>query len=89
MAGTIRVALFALMIILGVGGCASLKSDSEQIAACERSLLVELKAPSTYNRLSADGLMIKENKPPYFMVAIEYDAANSYGTPIRNKKFCS
>lgn len=63
--------------------------ESQQLIDCEQSLLSELKAPSTYKRIEANQVTIRNHEPPYHSVRISYDAANAYGTPIRDDRICA
>lgn len=79
-----RLVLVATALILT--GCAR---SSPQIEACEQSLKWSLKTPDSYKRINASGIKIPDHKPPYYSVSIEYDAANVYGTLIRETKLCA
>lgn len=61
--------------------------DSPGIRECEELIKDRLKAPSTYKRISA--FSGKGGVGAGRMVQIEYDAANSFGTPLRQTDFCS
>jgi hypothetical protein len=50
------------------------------LSQCEAAIAKSLKAPSTYKRISADG-----SGGSY---EIEYDAANSFGVPLRGRGHC-
>lgn len=49
------------------------------LEACEREIKATLRAPSTYQRVSAT------SGPQYF---IEYDAQNGFGVPMRGSGMC-
>ncbi len=66
-------------------GCDLLQPE---IADCEAYILVGLKAPSTYKRISADRWLTKEDGVEHVRVTINYDVANVYGTPVREFKVC-
>jgi hypothetical protein len=70
--------------LLFLSGC-----EQATISSCEALIKSELKAPSTYKRIEVMSAEIKEHKPPYYSVVIYYDAANSYGTPLRLMRQCS
>jgi hypothetical protein len=57
------------------------------IEECERWAQAKLVAPSTYKRISVT-VGIPDEKTQRQDVFISYDAANSYGTPIRQLEHC-
>ncbi len=73
--------LLAASALIFIAGCSAEKPEVED---CERYLMPKLKAPATYKRVEGksyvDGKVAK--------VFITYDAANSYGTPIRGIQMC-
>lgn len=81
MTGRWRGLLLAAWLL---GGC-----DSPQIKDCEAQLLDKLKAPSSYQRIKAEGIALTTAAPPYYLVTIEYDAQNSYGAALRDTERCS
>lgn len=62
--------------------------DPPEVKDCEDRLISSLKAPSTYRRIKASSFVIEDVKPPYQSVGIDYDAANSYGVPLRETRIC-
>lgn len=60
-------------------------SDLLKLRACDSAIKAELKAPATYNRVSPLFLEVLSGQS---VDMIEYDAANSFGTPIRGKGYC-
>jgi hypothetical protein len=85
-------ALLWLIGLIAVGAIvfavAAIQPGREQFADCERSIKAGLKAPSTYKRISADGVTMDDTKPPEYWVRIEYDADNSFGVPLRDTEIC-
>jgi hypothetical protein len=73
------------LLIVGVPAVAfmivkSLPSrEDEGLIACEEAIKATLKAPATYERISAT------RGPDYF---ITYDAQNSFGVPLRSSGSC-
>lgn len=59
-----------------------------EIKDCERFVIGKLRAPTTYHRVEAHKTLMDDLKPPEIWVSIEYDAANAYGTPIRDRQIC-
>ena len=78
--------LFPILFLVGCDG-----PSSEAIAACEVFVKERLRSPSTYERISADfsGVAFESEGKSVKLVQLEYDAANAYGTPIRNSQNCS
>lgn len=72
--------------VLALTACGSL--EPEEIADCERYVQGKLRSPSTYKRVSARSTLMKDEKPAQRWVSVEYDAANVYGTPIRDTQIC-
>lgn len=58
-----------------VSGC-----DSKNLKLCEDEIKSNLKAPSTYKRISVNNMES--------LISIEYDADNSFGVPLRKKGMC-
>jgi len=72
-----------LVLFLLIAGCA--EYTPPEVRACEDYLMAKLKAPATYKRVgfssaATDGIQ---------HVSIEYDAANSYGVPLRETQLCA
>ena len=84
--GKLRKTAAGIVISANLAGCAAIFSP--EIEHCERELLRELRAPSTYNRIEADTTVMDHLKSAEFWVSIKYDAANAFGTPIRDEKIC-
>lgn len=55
--------------------------EQASLRACEVEIKSQLKAPATYKRVEAQAFTS--------MVSVTYDAANSFGVPIRSSGFCS
>ena len=70
--------------LIALSGC-----DKPEIKQCEEYIIAKLRAPSTDKRIEASGIRSPWDKPQRYMVQIEYDAANAYGTPIRSVQFCA
>lgn len=51
---------------------------------CDEAVQSELKAPSTYRRISIDSDTLGD--PP--SLRLTYEAANSFGVPIRSDGYC-
>lgn len=51
------------------------------LRACDEKIKETLKAPSTYNRVSSSGTA--------GIYTVSYDAANSFGAPIRSEGICT
>lgn len=62
--------------------------QSAEVKQCEDYLLAKLKAPATYKQVEASSIGIPFDKPKEWSVIIKYDAANTYGTPIRESQIC-
>lgn len=58
---------------------------NEAVTACENVIKRDLRSPSTYERVSADHYRLQNS----ITVSIEYDAANAYGTPVRETTSCT
>lgn len=59
-----------------------------EVKNCEGELLTELRSPSTYKRATAQVVEEPRDAPKEIVVYISYDAANIYGTPVREMKVC-
>lgn len=57
------------------------------IKACEAFVTERLKAPSTYKQVASDAFIEVSGKQGW--VTVEYDAANSFGVPLRDKQICT
>ncbi|WP_037462616.1 hypothetical protein [Sphingobium herbicidovorans] len=78
---------FAVLAMLwAVGSCSM--PENEAVKACEDFILTKLRSPSTYKRIEASGSLVPFDKPETFTAVVEYDAANAYGTPIRDRQVC-
>jgi hypothetical protein len=64
-----------------LAGCSGKTSD---LAKCDDALKVQLKAPSTYRRISV-AEEYQAEKPRY---TITYDAENTFGAPLRSQGLC-
>lgn len=69
-----RVGIVLVLVILC--GC------SKGLSQCEDAIKAKLKAPATYKRVAAT-----DCKQPG-RCEIDFDAANSYGTPLRDRADC-
>lgn len=75
-----------ILTLLVVGGCSQPKAaEPIAITQCRDYLLKKLKAPSTYKQIQADQIKMDDGK---WSIIIQYDAANAYGTPIRDNQVC-
>jgi len=59
-------------------------SDKPEVKACEKYVLGGLRSPSTYERVSAESTRVNDQQ----WVSLVYDAANAYGTPLRETELC-
>jgi hypothetical protein len=77
----------AILFVLILSGC----QQNAAISACETFIKERLRAPSTYKKISDDGVSsaFEFDGKTIKMVTIEYDAANAYGTPIRESQQCT
>ena len=77
--------LIAAMLLAGCN-----KAENDAVRACETFIKERLRSPSTYKKISDDGVgpAFKHDGRNIKMVLIEYDAANAYGTPIRGSQQC-
>lgn len=83
-------AIRACLLALATGTIAACSGQAEEIRDCEASLLRDLRSPSTYKRIKAETTRLTNKVgAEYQMVEIEYDAANAYGTPIRDTALCA
>jgi hypothetical protein len=87
----VRPLLFTVAAMLagaaGLASCGGIKASEEAAsAACELYIKGKLRSPSTYARISARPVLLKASQQ--VSVLIEYDAANAYGTPIRDRDIC-
>lgn len=73
-----RLAVVGALLLAGCGGPPGL-------AECEKAIKRDLRSPSTYERVSV-GIEVAGEKERFF--DIEYDAANAYGTPVREDARC-
>lgn len=64
-----------------IGGLIFLIVRDPGLSLCDEAIKAQLKAPSTYERISASG--------PRGSYRIEYDAANSFGVPLRGQGYCT
>lgn len=78
-----RAALLFLVLAAAVG-CE--RPDQDAIAACETFVKEQLRSPSLYKRIKADAFLADGKEEGW--VSVEYDAANVYGTPIRERQTC-
>ena len=82
----------ALLMLLATGwamllaGCDALQDPA--VKDCEASIVAGLRAPSTYKRITASSSAMTDLAPQQLWVSVEYDAANAYGTPIRDRRTC-
>ena len=78
----------AVGIIALFGIWYSLSPSQPEIDDCEAQIVAKLRSPSTYKRVRADSLIMSDQSPPEIWATVEYDAANAYGTPIRDHQIC-
>lgn len=76
----------ATLSLLALSGCNALSAP--EIQDCENYVQGKLRSPSTYKRISADSTIMTDQKPPQVWAEVVYDAANAYGTPIRDTQIC-
>src|SRR3546814_19071532 len=58
--------------------------EPDDVLICEEGLKALLRSPSTYKRIDIARL----NQPKSSWLMISYDAANAYGTPVRDTAHC-
>lgn len=80
-------AIGMLSILLAAATLTSCSPQGAAIEACEAYVQERLKAPSTYKQISADAFIEVDGDQGW--VTVEYDAANSFGTPMREKQICT
>lgn len=82
-----RLVLLAIAALVALGGGWALYDsqirDPANVRYCEFALLETLKAPATYKRVSAATAGAGRD------VTLRFDAANSYGTPLRGSATCA
>lgn len=76
------------VVLLGVLAVLSGCADKPEIKQCEDYIKGKLRSPSTYKRIKAEGVAVPFEKPTKYTVSVEYDAANAYGTPVRDTQLC-
>lgn len=76
------VAAISLACFVALGGCA----ERRALHACDGAIQSQLKAPSTYHRISNGSIDAADNGP--IRIKITYDADNAFGTPIRGQGYC-
>lgn len=62
--------------------------DKPEVKNCEDHILSKLRSPSTYKRIEYSGTDVPYPKADRHHVRIVYDAANAYGTPVRDTQIC-
>lgn len=84
----IRSICLMFIVLSTLPACSPTKDAA--INACEVFIKERLRSPSTYKQVGVDysGVTFKSQGRDVRMVTIEYDAANAYGTPIRNDQQC-
>lgn len=75
-------ALGATLMLAACGG-----PNDAAIEACETFIQERLRSPSTYKRISTNAFIAVDRKSGW--VTVEYDAANAFGTPIRDTQICA
>lgn len=90
-ANKVGVGLLAVIAALGIAISAplwwravELFSDKPEVEACEKYVLGGLRSPSTYERVSVGSTKVGGE----LWISIVYDAANAYGTPVRETETC-
>lgn len=68
-----------LTALVALGGC-----QYKALEACDEKIKQDLRSPSSYTRISADS----SDSEDVISVFIEYDAANAYGTLVRERVYC-
>ncbi len=79
-----RFAAMALPVIV-LAGCSQ---DPPEIRACEAYVKAFIDAPATYKRASASSFESVKDGQPIQSVTLNYDAANTFGVPVREMEFC-
>lgn len=69
-----------VLMLFALAGC-----EDATLSACDEAVKAQLKAPSTYKRLSADGFASDAKTA---MWTITYDANNAFNVPLRGKGQC-
>lgn len=67
-----------------LSACSAMEAPA--ITDCEDRIKRDLRSPSTYKRIKADTTDMRDERQIW--VSVEYDAANAYGTPIRDSRIC-
>lgn len=65
----------AIIVLLPLAGC------RPGLATCENAIKAKLKAPATYQRVA--------QTPGEYRYEIDFDAANAFGTPMRDRATCT
>lgn len=73
-----RLIVVGALLLAGCGG-------PKGLAECESAIKENLRSPSTYKRVSVGDEVVLDGERTF---EIEYDAANAYGTPIREDAAC-
>lgn len=88
MTGGAKLALLTSVAVAAAGGLAWTQgwgsAEPDDVVTCEEATKALLKAPSTYKRVDASRLS-QQNGVRLFL---RYDAANSFGTPLRGTAVC-
>jgi hypothetical protein len=83
----LAIAVGATLSLAGCGPSPSVAREREMVAQCEAWLQAKLVAPSTYKQIRVT-VGIPDEKTQRQDVFVTYDAANSFGTPIRGLEHC-
>lgn len=79
-----------LVPFLLTSGCGAAFENEKAVEACEQFIKAKLLSPSTYKRIDVveGALPVAGGEGPNAMISIEYDAANAFGTPLRDRENC-
>ncbi len=78
--------LHYLILLTSLTGCGDFQP--QEIKLCKRYLEAKLRSPSTLSIVKTSSGDVPYPNPRYRHVSIEYDAANAYGTPVRDRQAC-
>lgn len=68
--------------------CLLTACDDLVVKQCEDHIFKKLRSPSTYKRINIEGTDVPYPNPDRHHLRITYDAANAYGTPVREEQVC-
>lgn len=76
--------MLPLLLLFMFAGC----GEDPAIRQCEDYAVAKLRSPSTYKRAEAYGFVTDDHVPKY-LVFLSFDAANAFGTPVRETQYCT